>query len=183
MPPSGMESGLASASHSLSGIMISRISKSTIKNQPTGTMYLLSLNLSFQWMVTSHPWKQLWHSVTIYNAQLIVDEAHATGVPGPAGCRCGRRNLAVDQLCFARIYTFGKAVGCHGAAVVGSATVKRFPDKFFQGILFILPHLPPSALHAIAKAISYFRTWTSERQNLAALIETFSGLLLFHFKS
>ena len=54
-----------------------------------------------------------------YNAHLIVDEAHATGVTGEQGAGLVQ-SLGLQQQCFARIHTFGKALGCHGAVVLGS---------------------------------------------------------------
>jgi 8-amino-7-oxononanoate synthase len=54
----------------------------------------------------------------VKNAYLIVDEAHALGVFGPAGAglcaRCGVRPTAI-------VGTFGKAVGLHGAFVAGTS--------------------------------------------------------------
>ncbi len=54
-----------------------------------------------------------------YDAQLIVDEAHATGVFGPAGEGVVVARGLQDKV-WVRIHTFGKAVGAHGAVVVGS---------------------------------------------------------------
>lgn len=53
-----------------------------------------------------------------YNAHLIVDEAHATGVIGNKGQGLVQA-LQLAGSCFARVHTFGKAVGCHGAVVLG----------------------------------------------------------------
>ena len=48
-----------------------------------------------------------------YNVNLIVDEAHATGIYGKKGE--GRVvELNLEEKIFARIHTFGKALGCHG---------------------------------------------------------------------
>ena len=49
-----------------------------------------------------------------YSASLIVDEAHATGVVGDRGEGLIQQ-LGLEADCFARVHTFGKAVGCHGA--------------------------------------------------------------------
>lgn len=55
----------------------------------------------------------------------IVDEAHSTGIIGRDGA-----GLVVEQglqqRVAARIHTFGKAVGLHGAAVVGSPQLRRW---------------------------------------------------------
>ena len=54
-----------------------------------------------------------------YKALLIVDEAHATGVFGKNGWGLVNE-LNLEKQVFARIVTFGKALGCHGAVVLGS---------------------------------------------------------------
>ena len=54
-----------------------------------------------------------------HNAHLIVDEAHATGLFGKGGK--GRVvELNLENCIFAKIHTFGKALGCHGAIILGS---------------------------------------------------------------
>ena len=47
-----------------------------------------------------------------YNANLIVDEAHATGVFGSKG-EGKVVELNLEKKVFARVHTFGKALGCH----------------------------------------------------------------------
>jgi 8-amino-7-oxononanoate synthase len=54
-------------------------------------------------------------------AGLLVDEAHALGVFGPAGAgRCAAAGIRPDAL----VGTLGKAVGVHGAFVAGSAQLR-----------------------------------------------------------
>ncbi|HRG37168.1 MAG TPA: pyridoxal phosphate-dependent aminotransferase family protein, partial [Bacteroidia bacterium] len=58
-----------------------------------------------------------------YNASLIVDEAHATGITANNGK--GLVQLyGLEKRVFIRIHTFGKAMGCHGAIVVGSELLR-----------------------------------------------------------
>ena len=59
-----------------------------------------------------------------YGAHLIVDEAHATGVIGAAGEGLVQQK-GLEGACFARIHTFGKAMGCHGAVVLGSDRLRE----------------------------------------------------------
>lgn len=106
-----------------------------------------------------------------FNAKLIVDEAHATGVTGPAGAGVSQE-LGIDQLCFARIYTFGKALGCHGAAVVGSQRLRDFLINFSRAFIYTTA-LPPSALHAIHNSYQLFPDMDEERSELSALINIF----------
>jgi len=60
-----------------------------------------------------------------YNAHLIVDEAHAVGLYG-----LGLITDKLQNLVFARIVTFGKALGCHGAIVLGSKFLINYARSF-----------------------------------------------------
>lgn len=70
-----------------------------------------------------------------YEVELIVDEAHATGLFGSNGS--GLCNEAgTEGKCFARIYTFGKAIGSHGAVVVGSKSLKEYLINFSKNFIY-----------------------------------------------
>jgi len=66
-----------------------------------------------------------------YNAYLIVDEAHAVGVLGEDG-----KGLSFQKDVFARVVTFGKAFGFHGAAVLGSEDLKHFLINFARSFIY-----------------------------------------------
>ena len=69
------------------------------------------------------------------NVYLIVDEAHAVGVFGKNGQgMCQELNIEND--CFARIYTYGKAMGCHGAAIVGNHLLKDYLINFSRSFIY-----------------------------------------------
>ena len=91
-----------------------------------------------------------------YNAYLIVDEAHATGVFGDHG-QGFIQKLGLEQQVFARLVTFGKGLGCHGAAVLGSSELKTYLINFGRSLIYTTA-LPP---HAIATAIAAFDALTS----------------------
>ena len=70
-----------------------------------------------------------------YGAALIVDEAHATGIYGHHGSGLvAQYNL--DKRVFARVITFGKALGCHGAAVVGSSLLINYLVNFARSFIY-----------------------------------------------
>ncbi len=75
------------------------------------------------------------------NIFLIVDEAHAIGVFGKQG-RGLCNALDVENAFFARIYTYGKAMGCHGAAIVGSDALRNYLINFSRSFIYTtaLPH-------------------------------------------
>ncbi|OIQ40890.1 MAG: 8-amino-7-oxononanoate synthase [Bacteroidetes bacterium MedPE-SWsnd-G1] len=70
-----------------------------------------------------------------YNAHLIVDEAHATGVFGKNGEGL-LQQYDLEHNVFARIHTFGKAIGCHGAVVLGSNELKKYLINFARSFIY-----------------------------------------------
>lgn len=70
-----------------------------------------------------------------YGAALIVDEAHATGVYGERGeglCQA----LGIHERVFARVHTFGKALGSHGAIVLGSDVLRNYLINFARSFIY-----------------------------------------------
>ena len=65
------------------------------------------------------------------NALLIVDEAHAGGVLGEEG-----KGLSLTLNVFARLITFGKAYGSHGAVVLSSNKVKDYLINFARSFIY-----------------------------------------------
>ncbi len=79
--------------------------------------------------------KKLAELATTYEVELIIDEAHATGLFGSKGS--GLCNEAeIEEKCFARIYTFGKAIGSHGAVVVGNQKLKEYLINFSKNFIY-----------------------------------------------
>jgi 8-amino-7-oxononanoate synthase len=77
-----------------------------------------------------------------YNCYLIVDEAHALGVFGERGEGLVQM-LGLQDKIFARIMTFGKGLGCHGAAIIGSLELKSYLVNFARSFIYttgLSPH-------------------------------------------
>lgn len=106
-----------------------------------------------------------------YHARLIVDEAHATGVIGTAGEGLVQQ-LRLQSKCFARIHTFGKALGCHGAAVVGSELLRNYLINFCRPFIYTTA-LPESATVAIKHAYDIIPLLNAERTRLQSLVRQF----------
>ncbi len=106
-----------------------------------------------------------------YGAHCILDEAHGTGVIGAKGEGLAQ-SLAVQGELFARIHTFGKAAGCHGAIVLGSERLRRFLINFCRPLIYTTS-LPPASVRAIADAYRLFPTMQAERDRLRQLIDRF----------
>ncbi|MEH6703425.1 MAG: pyridoxal phosphate-dependent aminotransferase family protein [Galbibacter orientalis] len=82
-----------------------------------------------------------------YQAHLIVDEAHAVGVFGTNGEGLVQ-SLGLENKVFARIITFGKAFGCHGAAILGASELVSYLVNFARSFIYTTG-LPPHSLAAI----------------------------------
>jgi 8-amino-7-oxononanoate synthase len=81
------------------------------------------------------PLTEITQLAAAYDACIILDEAHSTGVMGPRGAGyCVEHNLhkKVDI----RIYTFGKGMGVHGACVAGSQTLIQYLINFARPFIY-----------------------------------------------
>lgn len=74
-----------------------------------------------------------------YNCKLIIDEAHAIGIT--------QKGIVVSEgltnQVFARVVTFGKALGCHGAVVLGSEDLRAYLVNFARSFIYstaLSPH-------------------------------------------
>lgn len=77
-----------------------------------------------------------------YNCYLVIDEAHALGVFGEKGEGLVQM-LGLQTYVFARIMTFGKGLGCHGAAILGSPELKTYLVNFARSFIYttgLSPH-------------------------------------------
>ena len=77
-----------------------------------------------------------------YHCNLVIDEAHALGVFGENGQGLVQE-LQLQNKVFARIITFGKSMGCHGAAILGSQNLKDYLVNFARSFIYttgLSPH-------------------------------------------
>jgi len=88
-----------------------------------------------------------------YHCRLVVDEAHAVGIFGPKGEGLLQAYGLQDEV-FARIVTFGKALGCHGAAVLGPAELKTYLANFARSFIYTTG-LPPHSLAAVYSSYNH----------------------------
>ncbi len=84
-----------------------------------------------------------------YSFYLIVDEAHSVGVIGNT-LKGWSEEFPTDRV-FAKIITFGKAIGYHGAIVVGSQKLKEFLINFSHS--FIYTTAPPETQFQLLQII------------------------------
>ena len=106
-----------------------------------------------------------------YQAHLVVDEAHATGIIGARGEGLVQ-HLGLQSSCFARVHTFGKAVGCHGAIVLGSETLRDYLVNFSRSFIYTTA-LPQASITAIKVSYELFPAMEGARDHLITLVKRF----------
>lgn len=132
------------------------------------------------------PLKDICNLAEKYSAAVIVDEAHAIGVFGNHG-KGITNDLDLNSKVFARIITFGKALGVHGAAVLGSSTLRTYLINYARPFIYttaapFLSHLAVKVAYDFLKAkdhqsplherIQYFRS----NMNTDRLVKSRSGI-------
>ena len=99
-----------------------------------------------------------------YNAYLVVDEAHALGVLGEHG-EGVVQYLDLQSRIFARIVTFGKGLGCHGAAILGSQELQSYLVNFARSFIYTTGLSP----HAVATIHVAYQFLQQEQATVQAL--------------
>lgn len=107
-----------------------------------------------------------------YNCNLVVDEAHALGVFGDYGQGLVQ-SLDLQDKVFARIMTFGKGLGCHGAAILGSTELKSYLVNFARSFIYTTG-LSPHSVATILVAYQHLETEKLAMQNLKHTIQFFN---------
>ena len=121
---------------------------------------------------------------------LIVDEAHAVGVFGKGVVsQCG-----LEQQVFAILVTFGKAMGCHGAAILGSERLILYLINFSRSLIYTTAMSPHNvalvkasylyldgtdgkvAIHTLKQHIGHFRETIADLQLQALFLESHSSI-------
>ena len=120
------------------------------------------------------PLKELAHLSESIGYKLIVDEAHSTGVFGAHG-----QGVVIDQqlesFVFARIHTFGKAPGCHGAVILGDKLLVQYLINFSRPFIYTTA-LPLHSVLTIKYALEMLSI-TKERERLKGNIKYFKEMI------
>ena len=107
-----------------------------------------------------------------HQAYLIVDEAHALGVFGDKGEGLVQL-LNLQGQVFARIITFGKGLGCHGAVILGSEDLKSYLVNFARSLIYTTG-LPPHSVATIHVAYQHVTENKEAREQLRNNINIFN---------
>lgn len=107
-----------------------------------------------------------------YNCFLVIDEAHALGVFSEFGQGLVQSQGLQDNV-FARVMTFGKGLGCHGAAILGSQELKNYLVNFARSFIYTTG-LSPHAVATILIAYQHLQAEKEAIQNLRNNIQLFN---------
>jgi 8-amino-7-oxononanoate synthase len=115
------------------------------------------------------PLKEIGEMCKKHDALLIVDEAHATGVFGNKGEGLVA-HYGLQKDVYACVYTFGKALGLHGAVITGSNTLRNYLINHARPFIYTTA-LPPHIYTQLQAA--YTLLPKADRQSLIELIDHF----------
>jgi 8-amino-7-oxononanoate synthase len=103
-----------------------------------------------------------------YGANLIIDEAHAVGLYHTGIVT----QLGLQNRVFARTVTFGKALGCHGAIILGNKLLRQYLINFARSFIYTTA-APFHQLASIKMACGLLSQSTAEIQQLNQNISLF----------
>lgn len=106
-----------------------------------------------------------------FDASIILDEAHSTGAYGKNGAGLAV-SLGLESKIDARIYTFGKAMGVHGACIAGSSTLANYLVNFARPFIFSTA-LSPHSLVSIQCAFGFLQNQLYLQESLQQNIQFF----------
>ena len=101
-----------------------------------------------------------------YNCYLVVDEAHSLGVFAENGQGLVQ-SLQFQNKVFARIMTFGKGLGCHSAAILGSNNLRDYLVNFARSFIYTTGLSP----HSIATILTAYKHLSKDEKEVQKLRE------------
>ena len=117
------------------------------------------------------PLKELVGVCKDFDAAIIVDEAHAVGLFGEGRGRV--LELGLEDDVYARLSTFGKALGSHGAAVLGNDNLKQFLVNHARSLIFST-FTSNHALLSVKTAYDMLSVVDYSKLNISNLIRLFN---------
>lgn len=119
------------------------------------------------------PLKEIYDLARSYDAMLVVDEAHATGVFGETGKGCAEN---FPQAGLITLHTCGKALGIAGGLVGGAREVIDTLVNRARGFIYSTAPIPLQCV-MVQRALQLVQEEPERRHRLHALIGAAAGLL------
>ncbi len=121
------------------------------------------------------PIKEICDLADKYNALTYLDEVHGVGLYGPRGGGVAEERGLLDRVDVIE-GTFGKAYGCMGGFITGSAALVDVVRSFAASFIFTTS-LPPSVLAAARAAVEHLKVSDIERMKMRRNVTLFKDLL------
>ncbi|HZY78568.1 MAG TPA: pyridoxal phosphate-dependent aminotransferase family protein [Cyclobacteriaceae bacterium] len=113
-----------------------------------------------------------------YDARIILDEAHSTGVMGTGGNGYAN-HLDLQKDIDIRIYTFGKAMGVHGACVAMEHWQQNYMVNFSRPFIYTTAPSDHSVV-SISCAVDYLREHIYLQEELKSRIDQLQSETQIH---
>jgi 8-amino-7-oxononanoate synthase len=106
-----------------------------------------------------------------YDATIILDEAHSTGAYGENGSGIAVQKKLENSITV-RIYSFGKAMGVHGACIAGDEKLINYLINFARPFIYTTA-MAPHSLVSISSAFDFLKSQIGLQEILRDKIKLF----------